>query len=83
MIFLTSNHCFWLIFFRESSIQNFYFCSEKVIPSESGEKDAQIKLCLQEKTVQNSYGGQQEIDFFTGGSIIMDYGLRSNSLKMS
>ncbi len=47
---------------------------------ESGEKYPQIKHSLQAKAVLNSFqqyvGGlwQQEMDFFTGGSIIMDYG---------
>jgi len=33
------------------------FFSGKVISSESGEKYAQIKHCLQAKTVQNKYVG--------------------------
>ncbi len=54
---------------------------EKVVWSESGEKSAQIKHRLQAKTALNKYVAgfccerQQEMDFFTGGSIIMDYGL--------
>ncbi len=49
--------------------------------SESGEKSAQIKHRLQAKTALNKYVAgfwceiQQEMHFFTGGSIIMDYGL--------
>ncbi len=62
--FLNSDHCFQV---------------------ESGEKYAQIRHCLQAKSVQNSLNtnmlvdfdvrGQQEKDVFTGGSIIIDYGL--------
>ncbi len=57
---------------------------EKVVWSESGEKSAQIKHRYnpkQSKTALNKYVGgfwcerQQEMDFFTGGSIFMDYGL--------
>ncbi len=52
---------------------------EKAISSESGEKYAQIKNLLQAKTVQNKLvddgTGQQGIELFTGGSVIMDYGL--------
>ncbi len=50
---------------------------KKVILSESGEKYAQIKHCLQAKTALNNYvsgfdvRGQQGMDF-TGGSVIMD-----------
>ncbi len=53
---------------------------EKVVLSESGEKSAQIKHCLQAKRALNKYVAgfwcerQQEMDFFTGGSVIMDYG---------
>ncbi len=65
---------------------NIAFCSEKDVWSESGEKYAQIKDCLlakKSKTLLNKYGymvhfnlrGQQGIDFFTGGSNIIDYGL--------
>ncbi len=49
--------------------------------SESGEKSAQIKHRLQDKTALNQYVAgfwcerQQEMHFFTWGSIIMDYGL--------
>ncbi len=55
--------------------------SEKVFWSESGEKSAQIKQRLQAKTALNKYVAgfwcerQQEMRFFTGGSVIMDYGL--------
>ncbi len=48
--FLTSNCRFWLKY--ESSNYNIAFSSEKVILSESGEY-AQIKHCLQVKTVLN------------------------------
>ncbi len=48
-LFLTLNFCFRLKY--KSSIHNIAFSSEKV---ESGEKYAQIKHCLQVKTVQNS-----------------------------
>jgi len=47
--------------------------------SESGEKYANIKHRLQTKTVLNKYvvdfeiRGQQEMDFSTEGSVIMDY----------
>ncbi len=44
-LFLTSS---------KSSFNNIVFSSEKLILSESGEKYAQIKHCLQEKRVQNS-----------------------------
>ncbi len=55
---------------------------KKVIWSESGEKSAQIKQRLQAKTVLNKYSmlvdsdvrRQQEMDFFAGESVIMDYG---------
>ncbi len=52
----------------------------KVVWSESGEKSAQIKHHVQAKTVLNKYVAgfscerQQEMDFFIGGSVIMDYG---------
>ncbi len=55
--------------------------SEKVFWSESGEKSSQIKQRLQAKTALNKYVAgfwcerQQEMHFFTGGSVIMDYGL--------
>ncbi len=75
--FLTSNHCFrW-----KSIIHNDASSSEKVFWSESGEKSAQIKQRLQDKTALNKYMGvfwcerQQEMDFLTGGNVIMDYGL--------
>ncbi len=54
--------------------------NEKVIWSESGEKSAQIKHRLQDKTALNKYVAgfwcerQQEMDFFTGGSVIIHYG---------
>ncbi len=63
------------------SIIHYNSCSEKVFWSESGEKSAQIKHRLQAKTALNKYVAgfwcerQQEMDFFTGGSVIMDYGL--------
>ncbi len=50
--------------------------SEKVVWSESGEKSVQIKQRLQAKTALNKYVAefwcerQQEIDFFTGGSVV-------------
>ncbi len=53
---------------------------EKIISFESGKRSAQIKNSLQAKAVLNKYvgefevRGQQRVDFFTGGSIIMDYG---------
>ncbi len=50
--FLTLNHCFWLKY--ESIIHNSASSSEKVFWSESGDKSAQIKHRLQDKTVQNS-----------------------------
>ncbi len=62
-------------------IHNNASSSEKVAWSDSGEKSAQIKHCLQDKTALNKYVAgfwwerQQEMDFFTGGSVIMDYGL--------
>ncbi len=40
---------------EESSIHNIIFFSEEVVLSESGEKYAQIKHCLQAKTIQTSY----------------------------
>ncbi len=51
-----------------------------MIWSKSGEKSAQIKQRLQAKTALKYVGGfwcerQQQMDFFTGGSVIMDYGL--------
>ncbi len=75
-MYLTSNHCFWLKY--ESFIHNIASSSEQVISSESGEKSAQIKHRLQANTVLNKYVGgfwcerQQEMDFFTGGSVIME-----------
>ncbi len=58
---------------------------KKVISSESGEKYAQIKHCLQVKTVQKTvlkkYVGefwcerQQDMDLFTEESVIMENGL--------
>ncbi len=38
---------------KMSSVHNNTFSSEKVISSESGEKSAQIKHCLQAKTALN------------------------------
>ncbi len=55
--------------------------NEKVFWSESGEKSAQIKHCLQAKTSLTKHMAgfwferQQEMHFFTGGSVIMDFGL--------
>ncbi len=52
----------------------------KVVLSVSGEKYALIKLCEQVKMVLNKYASGfcweriTMIDFFTGGSLIMDYG---------
>ncbi len=54
---------------------------EKVFWSESGEKSAQLKQRLQAKAALNKYVAgfwcerQQEMHFFTGGSVIMDYRL--------
>ncbi len=48
-MFYTSDHCFWLKY--KSSIHNIASSSENVIWSESGEKCAQIKHGLSEKTV--------------------------------
>ncbi len=62
-------------------VRNTAVSSEKVILSESGEKYEQIKQRLQAKTDLNKYvvdyhvRGKQRMDFFTGGSVIMDYGL--------
>ncbi len=47
-MFLISVHCF-----RQSIIHNSSSSSEKIIWSESGEKSAQIKRCLQSKSVRN------------------------------
>ncbi len=56
--------------------------SEKVVSPVSGEKYAQTKHHLQTKTVQDSFKQicclmleHKRMDFFTGGIIIMDYGL--------
>ncbi len=49
-------------------VHNIAFSSEKLL-SESGEKSAQIKLCLQAKTVLNKY----VCGFWWG--IVMEYGL--------
>ncbi len=63
------------------SIHNIASSSEKVVWSESGEKSAQIKQCLQAKTALNKYvtgfwcERQQKMHFFTRGSVIMNYGL--------
>ncbi len=72
---------FWLKY--ESIIHNIAFSvGKKVFWSESGEKSAQIKQRLQDKTVQNSSKQiccwiwcerQQEMDLFTGGRVIMDF----------
>ncbi len=67
-------------------MHNIAFCSEKVISSKSGEKYAQIKRRLQ--IIQNTFavGGPKGMDFFTGGSIIMDWiGIlaRSDDLKLT
>ncbi len=48
---------------------------KKIIWSESGEKSAQLKRHLQMKALKELLRGQQGMDFFTGWSIIMDYGL--------
>ncbi len=50
-VFLTSNCCFMLKY--KSSIHNIAFCSEKALSSESGERYAQMKHCLQVTRVQN------------------------------
>ncbi len=61
--------------------------SEKVFWSESGEKSAQMPK--QSKTTLNKHVAgfwcerQQQMLFFTGGSIIMDYGLNVFELKLS
>ncbi len=70
--FLTLNHCFWLKY--ESSIHNIAFSSEKVIASESGAKYEQIKHRLQQKNKFLAFDarGQQEMDFFTAESVIMN-----------
>ncbi len=65
--------------------------SEKHVWSESGVKYALIKHRLQTKTVLTKYVGgffwcvRTTGDFFTGGSVIMDYRLlaRSNSLRLN
>ncbi len=55
---------------------NINVSSEKSISPESGEKYAQIKRKgLNKYVVGFSVRGQQGMDFFTGWSIIMDYGL--------
>ncbi len=65
----------------ESIIHIIASSSEKVVSSESGEKSVQIKHRLQAKTALNKYVDglwcerQHKMDFFTGGSVIMDYGL--------
>ncbi len=66
-------------FVLESIIHNNASSSEKVFWSESGEKSAQMPK--QSRTALNKYVAgfwcerQQEMDFFTGRSVIMDYGL--------
>ncbi len=77
------NHCFHLKY--KSIIHNNISSSEKIVWSESGEKSAQINIRLQIITVQNIskqicgwvlMWEDKEIDFFfTGGSVIMDYGV--------
>ncbi len=64
---------------QESIIHNNCFLSDKVVWSESGEKSAQIKHRLQAKTALNKCLKRLDfdvMDFFTGGCVIMDYGLR-------
>ncbi len=51
-MFLTLDHCFQLKY--KSIIHKITSSREKVIYSESGEKYAQTKHCLQAKIVQNS-----------------------------
>ncbi len=51
-MFLTLDHCFQLKY--KSIIHKITSSREKVISSESGEKYAQTKHCLQAKIVQNS-----------------------------
>ncbi len=69
--FLTSNPC------PLSSVHNIVFSDEKVISSESGEKYAQITI-YKKNTILNKWvgdfdvRGQQEMAFFTGGSITLD-----------
>ncbi len=81
-----AKHCMFVI---NKSIKTF-FCPQFIIllsplkKPESGEKYAQIKHHLKVKTVPNSskqntwvyfhVRGQQEMDFFIEGSIIMDFG---------
>ncbi len=83
-MFLTLNYRVWLKY--ESSIHNIAFSREKVTWLESREKYAPIKHWLQVKTVSlkqsktniwldSNVRGQQVIVFFTGESVIMDYGL--------
>ncbi len=72
---LISNHCFQLKY--ESSIYNIAFSIENVILSESGEEYA--LFIKQSKMVLNNYVDvrrQQRMGFFTGGSVIMNYGLK-------
>ncbi len=70
-----------LLMYLMSTIHITAFFRENLFSSESGEKSAQIKHRLQAKTALNKYvgglwcEGQQWIDVFTGGSIIIDYGL--------
>ncbi len=81
---LISKRCFQLKYksiIHDTAFSKKKLKKNKVIWSESGEKSAQIKHPLQSKTALNKYVAgflcerRQEMDIFTGGSIIMNYGL--------
>ncbi len=66
--------------YKKSLLYNIAFSSEKVISSESVEKYAQNKALFisdkcQKTNVKFDVRGQQRMDFFPGGSVIVDYGL--------
>ncbi len=69
---------FKLAKYESSLYHTIAFSSEKFIPSESGEKYAQIKFTSQNSSkqlwVDFDVRGQQGMDCFTGESVIMDYG---------
>ncbi len=72
---LISNRCFQLKY--ESSIYNISFSVEHGISSESGEKYA--LFINQPKTILNKYVDVRRLQgmgFFTGGRVIMNYGLK-------
>ncbi len=80
--FLTLNHCFWLkyesiIHNNTSSVIRWSGLNQErnLHRSSTVYKPKQSKTALNKYVAGFSCERQQEIDFFAGGSVIMDYGL--------